>query len=123
MEYFKSDKFADNVEALMAKHHMVGLSMAMVQDEAIETRAFGKASLEPAKDCTPDTLFDLASASKSMTAASVALLVHDKEKFPDVEWDTPMSKLLPEDFVMSEEEFTKNITVEDMISHRTGLPR
>lgn len=123
MEYFKSNKFADNVEALMSKHHMVGLSMAMVQDETIETRAFGKASLEPAKDCTPDTLFDLASASKSMTAASVALLVHEKEKFPDVEWDTPMSKLLPEDFVMSEEDFTKNITVEDMISHRTGLPR
>ncbi|KAI7501897.1 beta-lactamase/transpeptidase-like protein [Hortaea werneckii] len=33
-----------------------------------------------------------------------------------------MSHLLPDDFVMQEQSYTNDITVEDILSHRTGLP-
>ncbi|KAK5113277.1 hypothetical protein LTR62_003614 [Meristemomyces frigidus] len=33
-----------------------------------------------------------------------------------------MSRLLPEDFVMDGEEYTNGVTVEDVLSHRSGLP-
>lgn len=71
--------------------------------------------------CTADTLFDCASTSKSFTAACVALLVDD-EAYPDVQWRTPVCKLLPEDFVCPDPYLTANITIEDILSHRTGEP-
>ncbi|KAH6962546.1 beta-lactamase/transpeptidase-like protein [Ilyonectria sp. MPI-CAGE-AT-0026] len=66
-------------------------------------RAFGKASLAPPKDSTPDTLFPVGSASKSLREASVALL-----------------SLLPDDFVMPGENHS-DVTVEDVLSRWTGM--
>ena len=70
---------------------------------------------------TGDTVFDWASNSKSITSSAVALLVQDEEKYPDVHWNTPVSKLLPEDFVLEDEYSTKNVTIEDILSHRSGI--
>jgi CubicO group peptidase (beta-lactamase class C family) len=38
-----------------------------------------------------------------------------------VQWTTPVSKLLPEDFVLSDPQLTKKVTLEDILSHRTGV--
>jgi len=70
-----------------------------------------------------DTLFDIASASKSLTAASVALLIYDDVNYPDVKWESTISKLLPDDFVMPTDEYTKAVTIEDILSHRSGMAR
>lgn len=49
------------------------------------------------------------------------IAVDDDEKYPEVQYEAIMSSLLPEDFVMSEEGYTENVTVEDILSHRTGM--
>lgn len=121
MEYVNKPDFASEVESLMGQYHVPGLSLAVMQGDQIFSAGYGKASLETLLPCTPDTLFDIASCAKSMTAASVALLVEDNENFPEVKYDAKMSHLLPEDFVMSEPEYTEGITVEDVLSHRTGM--
>jgi CubicO group peptidase (beta-lactamase class C family) len=36
-------------------------------------------------------------------------------------WTTPVSKLLPDDFVLPDPELTKEVTIEDILSHRTGI--
>ena len=92
--------------------------MTLIHEQELHSKAFGFATLQPEKNCTPDTLFDIASASKSTTAGAVALFVDDEEIYPHVQWDTPMSKLLPEDFVMADDSYTNNVTVEDILSHR-----
>lgn len=56
-----------------------------------------------------------------MTAASVALLVEDNEKYSDITYDTIMSNLLPQDFVMSGSGFTEGVMLEDLLGHRTGM--
>lgn len=38
-------------------------------------------------------------------------------------WDTPIHDLIPEDFVLHDPWATTHITLEDALSHRTGLPR
>lgn len=83
-------------------------------------QGYGVANLDDTP-CTADTLFDCASTSKSFTAACFALLVDD-EAYPDVQWRTPVSKLLPGDFVCPDPYLTANITIEDILSHRTGEP-
>lgn len=69
-----------------------------------------------------DTLFDCASTSKSFTAAAISLLVDDNENYPDVQWRTPVSTLVPE-FVLKDSHATANVTIEDILSHRSGMPR
>lgn len=122
MDLLHSPKFSSRVEELMEQYHVPGLAIAIVQNETIASAGYGKASLDPSKPCTPDTLFDTASVGKSLTGASVGLLVNDNEKYPEVQYEATMSSLLPDDFVMSGEGYTEGVTVEDILSHRTGLP-
>jgi CubicO group peptidase (beta-lactamase class C family) len=122
MDLFNTSEFDAYVNDLMSEWHVPGLSIALVQNDQIEAKSYGKFSPDSDKPCTNDTLYDIASTSKSLTAASVALLVADDEKYPEVQWDAKMSKLLPDDFVMAEESYTNDVTIEDILSHRTGLP-
>jgi CubicO group peptidase (beta-lactamase class C family) len=86
----------------------------------IYCKAYGHAAL-PNDTITTDTLFDLASTSKSTTAGAVAILVDD-ENYPDVQWTTPVSELLPDDFVLPTTRLTEEVTIEDILSHRSGIP-
>jgi CubicO group peptidase (beta-lactamase class C family) len=49
--------------------------------------------------------------------------VEDDEKFPNIHWKTKVSDILPDDFVLADQYLTQQITIEDILSHRTGLPR
>ncbi|GBF65024.1 hypothetical protein TMEN_7741 [Trichophyton mentagrophytes] len=120
MDVLKSPEFVEYVKNTIDRYHVPGVAIAVVQGEHIESAAFGKASLDPPEDCTPDTLFDIASTSKSLTAASVALLVDDNEKYPQIQYDARMADLLPGDFVMPGDEH-EDVTLEDILSHRTGM--
>jgi CubicO group peptidase (beta-lactamase class C family) len=122
MDLLNTSAFRQHVEALMEMYHLPGLSISICQNDTIESNAFGVSSRESQKPATAnDTLYDIASSSKSLTAASVALLVEDNENFPEVQWTTPLHELLPEDFLMPTAELTKRVTVEDVLSHSTGM--
>jgi CubicO group peptidase (beta-lactamase class C family) len=53
----------------------------------------------------------------------MSLLVDDNANFSNVQWETPIVKLVPDDFMLSDEYATNHITIEDALSHRSGLPR
>jgi CubicO group peptidase (beta-lactamase class C family) len=46
----------------------------------------------------------------------------DDDTYPNISWKTPVSSILGEDFVLADSLYTENITIEDILSHRTGLP-
>ncbi|KAI5271021.1 beta-lactamase family protein [Aureobasidium subglaciale] len=122
MEAFCPLLSKSNIEDLMREYHVPGLSISFVKDGKVTSSAYGVLNRHTQQACTPSTLFDIASSSKSLTAACIALLVGD-DNYPEITWTTPLSKLLPEDFVMPTEEATRNVTVEDMLCHRTGMAR
>ncbi|KAJ5348051.1 uncharacterized protein N7506_001304 [Penicillium brevicompactum] len=113
--------FTSRIEELISKHHVPGLSVAVLSEDQVTSAGFGSASIEPPLPCTADTLFDVASCAKSITAASVAILVEDNEDYHEIKYDALMSNLLPEDFVMSCPGHSKGVMVEDLLSHRTGM--
>lgn len=112
---------ASRISQLMDSFHVPGLAIAIVDGPDIHAKAFGYACIESQKPCTPDTLFDIASCSKALTAIAVAMLVESND-LPEVRWDSVVSELLPDDFVLSNPEATKEVTIEDILSHRSGLP-
>jgi CubicO group peptidase (beta-lactamase class C family) len=121
MDLIDTPTFRQHAEELMDHYHLPGLSIAVTQNDKVATVGFGVSSRMSQETTTADTLYDIASSSKSLTAASVALLVEDNENFPEIQWTTPLHELLPEDFVMPTPELNERVTVEDMLSHRTGM--
>ncbi|KAF2465349.1 beta-lactamase family protein [Lindgomyces ingoldianus] len=107
-----------------------GLAIGVVDKAHISSQGYGVAQFEKVSHAgfreqaeetvTPQTLFDIGSVSKSFTAAAMALLVDDPG-LPDVEWRTPVSRLLS-DFVLEDKAYTEQVSVEDILSHRSGLP-
>lgn len=125
-----SSNFDRLVADAMNYWHAPGLAVAIVDDKDIVSKGYGVTRLKNDDQSdenemeevpvTPETLFDIASMSKSFTAAAMALLVEDEE-LKDVSWRTPVSKLCS-DFVFENEFATENLSVEDILSHRSGLP-
>ena len=72
----------------------------------------GLADVEDGAAITEDTIFDIASVSKQMTAGAIALLVVDG----DLSLDDPIDELL--DLPLD----TTDVTVGDLLHHTSGLP-
>ncbi len=47
----------------------------------------------------------------------------DDKKYKDIQWTTPISHIIRDDFVLSDNYWTEHITLEDALCHRTGMPR
>lgn len=121
MDILEASDFRQHVGTLMKQHHLPGLSISISHNGNLMSAAFGVSSRNSQKAATPETLYDIASSSKSLTAAAVALLVEDNDHYPEVQWTTPLHQLLEDDFVMPTEELNARVTVEDVLSHRTGM--
>lgn len=53
----------------------------------------------------------------------MSLLVDDDKEYKDIQWTTPISHIIRDDFVLSDSYWTEHITLEDALCHRTGMPR
>lgn len=105
------------IEAAMPKWQVPGLSIAVVKDgQIVLVRSYGASEVGRSERVTGQTVFRLASITKTFTAATVALLV-DEGKFA---WDDPVKKHVPA-FELADPYLTENTTLRDLLSHRVGL--
>jgi CubicO group peptidase (beta-lactamase class C family) len=94
-----------------------GVAIAIVKDgKVITARGFGVRKLGEPAPVDAKTLFEIASNSKAFTATALAMLV-DQGKLA---WDDPVTKHLP-DFQMFDSYVTGQMTVRDLLTHRSGL--
>lgn len=101
----------------VAKGQVPGLAIAVVfQDEVVFLEGFGVREAGKPDTVQPDTVFQLASVSKPLTASIVAALVSDGI----VSWDTRIRDLDPE-FALPDAYPTAEVTIRDLLSHRSGL--
>jgi len=75
--------------------------------------------IDPPVPVMPNTLFCGGSTTKAFTAAAMSMLVDTGS----LGWKTKVVDVLREDFVLQDEYATREITIEDILSHRTGMPR
>ncbi|CEL04850.1 hypothetical protein ASPCAL05974 [Aspergillus calidoustus] len=115
------EEFAKIVKSTLEQWHIEGVSIAVIDGDNTFAEGYGFAAL-PDVPTKPDTLFWTGSTTKSFTAAAASLLVDDTENYPNITWTTPLSDLIRDDFVLQDEYATRHITLEDALSHRTGLP-
>lgn len=107
------------IEQIMQDWKIPGLSIGVMKDgEIILNQGFGHRDVEKDLPATPDTLYAIGSTSKAFTAMGLALLIEQGK----LNWDDPVRKHIPT-FKMFDPYVTENMTVRDLLCHRSGLPR
>ncbi|KWX24556.1 beta-lactamase [Mycolicibacterium wolinskyi] len=109
-------------EELMRDSGIPGMAVAVVHGgKTVYAKGFGVRNAgggdAEGNRVDPDTVFQLASLSKSLSATVVAHQVGAGA----IGWDTPIVSELPW-FALSDPVVTRMVTVGDMFAHRSGLP-
>lgn len=95
-----------------------GMAISVVfNDKLVFAKGYGIREVGKSEKIDADTVFQLASVSKSVGSTVVAAAVGEKI----VSWDSKISDLDPA-FALSEPWVTSNLTIRDLYSHRSGLP-
>ncbi len=108
----------DTVVAHVLKEFQVpGISLAIVKDgTVVVAKGYGVRKLGDPTPVDGKTNFGIASNTKCFTATALGMLVDEGK----VEWDAPVIKYLPW-FRMYDPYVTHELTVRDLLVHRSGL--
>ncbi|MFW0789064.1 serine hydrolase [Gordonia sp. CPCC 205333] len=104
---------------LLERSGIPGLSVAVVRDgKTVYTGGFGVKDIrEPDGAVDADTVFQIASVSKAVSATVVAGQVGKHE----IDWTMPIVEGI-DGFTLADPYVTSHVTLADMFSHRSGLP-
>jgi CubicO group peptidase (beta-lactamase class C family) len=96
-----------------------GLAVAIVKNkEVIYAKGFGYRDVEKQAPVTADTLFAIGSSTKAFTTFVLGTLVDEGR----VDWDKPVRTYIPW-FKLYDPSSTERLSVRDLVTHRSGLPR
>ena len=96
-----------------------GAAVAVVQDDKVLlAKGYGTKELGGKDPVTADTLFEIASTSKAFTSTALAMLATDGK----LSFDDPVRKHVPY-FRLADMCADANVTLRDILTHRTGLSR
>jgi CubicO group peptidase (beta-lactamase class C family) len=105
------------VESIRSAFDVPGIGLAIVRDGAVVlARGYGVRTQGKPGRVDGNTLFGIASNTKAFTATAIGMLVEEGK----LEWDAPVTRYLPW-FQLSDPYVTREITVRDLLVHRSGL--
>ncbi len=113
-----SSEYVDDLVKDIFKHYQTpGLAITIVKDgKTLHLSGYGKKDVANNTDVNENTAFRIASASKAFTAAGLAILVDEGK----IDWDDRVTDHLP-GFQMSDPWVTREFTIRDLLTHRSGL--
>src|SRR4051812_23198813 len=101
------------VKRFMARHHVPGVSVAVVKDgKVLLAKGYGVANVELGVPATEETVYQLASVTKTFTATAIMILVHDNK----LSLDDKITERLP-DLPSS----WAGVTVRHLLNHTSGI--
>ena len=105
------------VATVLRQWDLPGAAVAVVKDgQVVVAKGYGVRELGKPDLVDANTIFDVASLTKSFTAAAIASLVDEKK----MSWDAPVRNYLPT-LEFSDPYLTANVTLRDLLCHRTGI--
>ena len=113
---------ASRIDAIVAKamsaFSVPGVALAVVQpDGSIYAKGHGVTAVGTSTPTSADTLFGIGSITKAFTTTGIAMLVAEGK----LDWNDRVIDHLPE-FRMADPWVTREFTVRDLVTHRSGLP-
>lgn len=96
---------------------LAGIAVAVVKDgKVIHAKGYGVTSIKTKEKVDENTLFAIASNSKSFTTAALAILVDEGK----ISWQDKVVDYIPE-FKMYDPYVTANFNIQDLLTHRSGM--
>jgi len=111
--------FDDFVNQAIKDWHGAGAAVAIVQgDKVVLLKGYGYRDVEKRLPMTPKSLCAIASITKSFTVTDLGMLIDEGKG----SWDVPVRSVFPA-FKLYDPVLTEQISVRDLVTHRSGLPR
>jgi CubicO group peptidase (beta-lactamase class C family) len=105
------------VARVMQTFEVPGIALAVVKDgRVVLTEGYGVRKLGDPTPVDERTLFGIASNTKAFTATALGILVEEGK----LQWDAPVINYLPW-FQMYDPFVTRELTIRDLLVHRSGL--
>ncbi|HWT01253.1 MAG TPA: serine hydrolase domain-containing protein [Pyrinomonadaceae bacterium] len=109
-----ADAVDDFVTSQMQKRHIPGLSLAVVKDgKVVKMRGYGLASVELGVPATEESVYQLASMTKSFTATAVMMLVEEGKLGLDDKISQHLGGLRAD---------WGEVTIRHLLTHTSGVP-
>jgi len=105
--------------AILQTWHVAGFAVAVVEkDKVIYAKGFGYRDYENKVPVSPNTLFAVGSNTKAFTAGLMGILREQGK----LDFEQPVRTFLPE-LVFATNDLNEQVTLRDMMTHRTGIQR
>ena len=111
----KFDALVALVERKMAEYGVPGVAFGVVKNGQARVRGLGVTNIDNPQPVTPDTVFALASISKTVTATAMMRLVEQGR----VDLSAPVRRYLPE-FKVQDEAASRDVAVWHLLTHTPG---
>src|SRR5258706_1474455 len=99
----------------MSRYHVPGIAIGILHDGDEDIAAYGVTNLEHPLPVDADTLFQIASITKTITATVVMRLVERGA----LDLDAPIRRYIPE-FKVRDEDAAKRATLRHLVTHTGG---
>jgi CubicO group peptidase (beta-lactamase class C family) len=109
------EAIAERVRAAMRDHRVPGVGLGVLADGHTTLRGFGVTSLDDPQPINEDTLFTIASVSKTTTATAVMKLVHDCV----LDLRAPIQRYVP-DFRVLDDDTSRRVSLWHCLTHTPG---
>jgi CubicO group peptidase (beta-lactamase class C family) len=109
----RADQVDNYLRSQMQQHRIPGLTLKIIRDgRAIKTAAYGLANIELNVPAKPETVFEIGSVTKQLTAAGILLLAQEgklsvDDKISQHLKDTPAA--------------WANVTIRHLLTHTSGI--
>src|SRR5258706_10398139 len=111
--------FDDYVRQAMKDWEVPGVAIAVIKDDRVVlSKGYGVRKLGDPTLVDERTLFAIGSSGKAFTAAAIAMLVDDDK----LQFDDRVIDHMPT-FELFDPQVTREMTVRDLLTHRSGLDR
>ena len=106
------------ITAALKRFNQPGAAVGVIRDgKIVFATGWGVRRVGDAAKVDEHTLFQVASNTKAVTAAALGILVHDGK----LRWDDPVTDYLPWFRLGGAPYVTHELTVRDLLTHRSGL--
>ena len=109
----RADDVDEYVRRVLGERHIPGAAVAVIKNgKIVKVEGYGLASVEFNIPATKDTVFEIGSISKQMTAAAILLLVEEGK----INLDKKISK-----YLSATPDSWKNVSVRNLLTHTSGI--
>ncbi len=116
---FDTAGYRKHIKSEMKEWNVPGAAILVIKDgKVIFSEGFGFRDMKNKLPVTTRTIFGIGSCSKAFTSLSIGMLIDEKI----VDFDKPVREFYPA-LKLYDAYATEHVTVRDVLSHRTGIPR